>query len=98
MTTTATTDGILVLQLGDGPNTVDEDLLAGLEGALDAIDADEELRGLVTIGGGKAYSQGYDVAAFSTFEGDGLQHWPKRAVSKEESEAAAEKMRQALKV
>jgi enoyl-CoA hydratase/carnithine racemase len=80
MTTTATIDGILVLQLGDGPNTVDEDLLTGLEGALDAIETDEELRGLVTIGGGKAYSQGYDVASFSTFEGDGLQRFIDRTI------------------
>jgi enoyl-CoA hydratase/carnithine racemase len=80
MTTTETIDGILVLHLGDGPNTVDDALLAGLEGALDAVDAHPDLRGLVTIGAGKAYSQGYDLDAFATFVGDGLQRFIDRTI------------------
>jgi enoyl-CoA hydratase/carnithine racemase len=77
---TETIDGIHVLHLGDGPNTVDEDLLAGVEAALDAIDADEAAAGLVTIGDGKAYSQGYDLEAFGRFEGLELQAFIDRSV------------------
>ncbi len=80
MTTSERRDGALVLHLGDGANTVDEALLDGLEGALDAIDADEALTALVTVGDGKAYSQGYDLDAFGRM-GDGLQAFIDRSVA-----------------
>lgn len=80
MTSTDTIDGVLVVHLGDGGNTVDEALLSVLEGALDAVDADEDLRGVVTVGDGKAYSQGYDLELFGTFQGDGLQRFIDRSV------------------
>ena len=80
MTSTQRLDGVHVLHLGDGPNTVDEALLDGLEGALDAIDADDQAQGLVTIGDGKAYCQGYDLEAFATM-GDGLQAFIDRSVA-----------------
>jgi Delta3-Delta2-enoyl-CoA isomerase len=79
MTSTQVVDGVHVVHLGDGPNTVDEDLLGGLEGALDAIDADDGALGLVTVGDGKAYSQGYDLAAFTGL-GEGLQAFVDRSV------------------
>jgi enoyl-CoA hydratase/carnithine racemase len=79
MTTTESVDGVLVLHLGDGPNVVDETLLAGLEGALDTVESDEAIQGLVTIGAGKAYSQGYDLDAFATL-GDGLQAFIDRTI------------------
>lgn len=80
MTTTEVVDGVLVVHLGDGPNTVDEALLSALEGALDAVEADAAVRGLVTIGDGKAYSQGYDLELFGTFEGGALQAFIDRSV------------------
>jgi len=81
MTTTEVTDrGVHVLHLGDGPNTVDEDLLEGIEGALDAIDADGTATALVTVGDGKAYSQGYDLEAFGRM-GEGLQAFIDRSVA-----------------
>ena len=81
MTTAEVLDGgVHVLHLGDGPNTVDEDLLGGLEGALDAIDADDAATALVTVGDGKAYSQGYDLEAFGRM-GDGLQAFIDRSVA-----------------
>lgn len=36
------------------------------------------------------------VHVMPRFEGDGLRHWPKLAVSKDEMDSAAEKMRQVL--
>ena len=79
MTTTQLVDGVLVVHLGDGANTVDDDLLGGLEAALDAVDADGSVLGLVTVGDGKAYSQGYDLDAFAAL-GDGLQGFIDRSV------------------
>jgi enoyl-CoA hydratase/carnithine racemase len=73
-------DGVHVLHLGDGPNTIDEDLLTGVEAALDAIDGDDAAVGLVTVGDGKAYSQGYDLEAFGRFEGLALQAFIDRSV------------------
>jgi enoyl-CoA hydratase/carnithine racemase len=79
MTDTHVVDGVHVVHLGDGPNTVDDGLLGGLEAALDAIEADDGALGLVTVGDGKAYSQGYDLDAFATL-GDGLQAFIDRSV------------------
>ena len=80
MSHTERIDGVLVVHLGDGPNTVDEALLAALEGALDEVVADESVLGLVTVGDGKAYSQGYDLDLFGTFEGFALQAFIDRSV------------------
>jgi enoyl-CoA hydratase/carnithine racemase len=77
---TETIDGVLVLHLGDGPNTVTADLLTALEGALDQVDADESLLGVVTVGDGKAYSQGYDLELFGTLGGLELQAFVDRSV------------------
>lgn len=79
MTTTELVDGVHILHLGEGANTVDEALLDGLEGALDAVDADEAAVALVTTGDGKAYSQGYDLEAFAAM-GDGVQAFVERSV------------------
>jgi enoyl-CoA hydratase/carnithine racemase len=80
MTSTDVVDGVLVVHLGDGPNTVAEDLLVALEGALDAVAADGSLLGLVTVGDGKAYSQGYDLELFGTLGGLELQAFVDRSV------------------
>jgi enoyl-CoA hydratase/carnithine racemase len=80
MSSTEIIDGVHVLHLGDGPNTIDEALLDAVELALDAIDADEGAAGLVTVGDGKAYSQGYDLDLFGSFEGTGLQDFIDRSV------------------
>ena len=79
MSDTERVDGMLVVHLGDGANTVDDAFLTRLEGALDAVEADEELQAIVTVGDGKAYSQGYDLDLFATL-GDGLQPFIDRSV------------------
>jgi enoyl-CoA hydratase/carnithine racemase len=68
MSSSEVVDGVHVLHLGDGPNLVDTTFLAALEGALDAVEADEDVVGLVTVGEGKAYSQGYDLGMFASVE------------------------------
>jgi enoyl-CoA hydratase/carnithine racemase len=80
MTSTDTVDGVLVVHLGDGANTVTEELLSALEAALDTVAADESLLGLVTVGDGKAYSQGYDLDLFGTLGGLELQAFVDRSV------------------
>jgi enoyl-CoA hydratase/carnithine racemase len=80
MTMTDVVDGVLVLHLGDGPNTVTEELLTDLEGALDAVAADGSLLGLVTVGDGKAYSQGYDLELLGALGGLELQAFVDRSV------------------
>jgi enoyl-CoA hydratase/carnithine racemase len=80
MTSTERVDGVLVVHLGDGPNNATEDLLTGLEAALAEVDADEEVLGLVTVGDGKAYSQGYDLELFGSMEGPALEAFVDRSV------------------
>ena len=73
-------EGVHVVHLGDGPNTVEAELLDGLDAAFDAVEADDGAVGLVTVGDGKAYSQGYDLELFGTFEGLELQAFIDRSV------------------
>ena len=80
MTTTDVVDGVLVVHLGDGPNNATEDLLTALEAALDQVAGDEAILGLVTVGDGKAYSQGYDLEYFGTLGGLELQAFVDRSV------------------
>lgn len=80
MTSTERIDDVLVVHLGEGANHATEGLLAGLEGALDQVDADDGLVGLVTAGDGKAYSQGYDLELFGTLGGTELQAFVDRSV------------------
>ena len=80
MTSTERVDGVLVIHLGDGPNNVDVALLDALEAALDETAADESVLGIVTVGDGKAYSQGYDLELFGTMEGFALQAFIDRSV------------------
>ena len=68
MSSSEIVDDVHVLHLGDGANKVDDAFLSALEGALDAVDADEGAVGFVTVGDGKAYSQGYDLDVFTTVE------------------------------
>ncbi len=80
MATTEVIDGVLVVHLGDGPNNATDGLLTALEGALEQVEADEGVLGLVTVGDGKAYSQGYDLELFGSMEGFALQAFIDRSV------------------
>ena len=80
MTSTERVDGVLVVHLGDGPNNATEGLLTALEAALGEVEADEGILGLVTVGDGKAYSQGYDLELFGSMEGPVLEAFVDRSV------------------
>jgi enoyl-CoA hydratase/carnithine racemase len=73
-------EGVHIVHLGDGPNTIEADLLAGLDAAFDAVEADDDAVGLVTVGDGKAYSQGYDLELFGSMESLELQAFIDRSV------------------
>jgi Delta3-Delta2-enoyl-CoA isomerase len=64
--------GVAVVRLGDGPNAFDGEFLAALEAALDDVEADPDARAVVTIGGGKHYSNGYDLGYLGGLAGDDL--------------------------
>jgi enoyl-CoA hydratase/carnithine racemase len=80
MTSSEIIGGVHVLHLGDGPNTVGEDFLAGVTGALDAIDADPEMVGLVITATGKAFSQGYDLNELAGLDPDAANDFVQRSV------------------
>jgi Delta3-Delta2-enoyl-CoA isomerase len=54
-------DGVRVVRLGDGPNAVDATFLDDLNVALDEVEGDRAATVLVTTGGGKHYSNGFDL-------------------------------------
>jgi enoyl-CoA hydratase/carnithine racemase len=64
--------GVAVVRLGDGPNAFDGEFVATLEAVLDEIEADPEARAVVTTGGGKHYSNGYDLGYLGSLAGDEL--------------------------
>jgi len=64
--------GVAVVRLGDGPNAFDGAFVAALDAALDEIEADPEARAVVTTGGGKHYSNGYDLEYLGSLAGDDL--------------------------
>jgi enoyl-CoA hydratase/carnithine racemase len=53
--------GIRVVNLGGATNAVDAAFLADLNDALDRVEADESATAMITIGGGKHYSNGFDL-------------------------------------
>jgi enoyl-CoA hydratase/carnithine racemase len=64
--------GVAVLRLGDGANAFDGDFVAALEAALDEIEAGGAARAVVTTGGGKHYSNGYDLEYLGSLAGQEL--------------------------
>lgn len=80
MTSTEIHDGILVLHLGDDANHVVEGFLDGLEGAVDSIEADPDLRGLVVTASGKAFSQGYDLGHLGSLGPGGAAPFVQRSI------------------
>jgi enoyl-CoA hydratase/carnithine racemase len=66
-------DGVRVLSLGDGLNQFDGSFVTELDGALEQIESDAEATALVTTGGAKHYSNGFDLGYLGGLEMDELK-------------------------
>ena len=66
------TAGAGVVHLGDGINAFETSFVAELHAALDVVAASEEARALVTVGGGRHYSDGFDIDFLTSLEGPDL--------------------------
>ncbi len=74
------TGGTGVLHLGHGPNAFDAGFVEDLHAALDAVEANDGARTLVTIGSGKHYSNGFDIDFLAGLDGPGLSAFMGRAL------------------
>ncbi len=62
-------ENIAVFTIDNPPvNSVTADLLKGLEIAIDRVNAEQALKGLVLTGTGRIFSSGFDLGTFSSFE------------------------------
>ncbi len=66
--TLSESDGMAVLVLGDGLNTVDGEWLDGVIDAIDRLEGAEQPPALVTIGSQRAYCTGYDLEFLAGLE------------------------------
>jgi enoyl-CoA hydratase/carnithine racemase len=61
-------DSILIFTIDYDPsNSITTETLHGLEKAVDRVNQEEELKGLVIIGQGRFFSSGFDLATFISF-------------------------------
>jgi enoyl-CoA hydratase/carnithine racemase len=67
-----TDGGIAVVTLGDGLNAFTPGFVAELEEALDEVEADAEVRAVVTTGTAKHYSNGFDLEVLGSLQGEDL--------------------------
>jgi Delta3-Delta2-enoyl-CoA isomerase len=66
------TAGTGVVHLGDGMNAFETTFVDELHAALDMVAASEDARALVTVGGGRHYSDGFDLDFLGSLEGDAV--------------------------
>lgn len=63
-------DNIAIFTIDNPPtNSLNTEVLKGLEKIIDRVNTEEELKGLVLTGTGRIFSSGFDLATFTTFEG-----------------------------
>jgi enoyl-CoA hydratase/carnithine racemase len=63
-------DNILMFTIDNAPsNAITKEILQGLEKAVDQVNQEEELKGLVISGRGRCFSSGFDLAVFVGFTG-----------------------------
>jgi Delta3-Delta2-enoyl-CoA isomerase len=69
------TGGTGVVHLGDSVNAFDAVWVGELHAALDVVAASEGARAMVTVGGGRHYSDGFDIDFLSSLEGEDLREF-----------------------
>jgi len=63
-------ENIAVFTIDHPPtNSINSEVLKGLEEIIDRVNAEEELKGLILTGTGRIFSSGFDLVTFTTFEG-----------------------------
>ncbi|HEX6418010.1 MAG TPA: enoyl-CoA hydratase/isomerase family protein [Acidimicrobiales bacterium] len=73
-------DRTAVVRLGDGPNAFDTAFVEDLHARLDDVAADDSAQALVTVGGGRHYSNGFDIEFLGSLDGPGLSTFMDRAL------------------
>lgn len=70
-------DNIVIFTFGNGKvNAIDTATLQSLKEAVDRLNAEEELKGMVVTGAGKYFSGGFDLGLFTSFtSGDEIKDW-----------------------
>jgi enoyl-CoA hydratase/carnithine racemase len=64
-------DGIVVFSFKRGKiNAITQETLQGLEAAVDRLNTEEELKGLVLTGEGRYFSSGFDLGTFTSFKSE----------------------------
>ena len=67
--------GLVALNRPERANAIDRTMLAELDAACDAAEADETLRALVVTGAGGAFSSGFDLKEQAAVPPDGVAQW-----------------------
>jgi enoyl-CoA hydratase/carnithine racemase len=63
-------DNIAIFIIDNPPtNSINTEVLKGLEKIIDRVNTEQELKGLVLTGTGNIFSNGFDLGTFTTFEG-----------------------------
>ena len=62
-------DNIVIFTIDNPPaNSINTEVLKGLNAALDRVNAEDELKGIILTGTGNIFSSGFDLGTFTTFE------------------------------
>ena len=67
--------GLVTLNRPERANAIDQTMLAELNAACDAVEADDSLRALVVTGAGGAFSSGFDLKEQAAAPPDGVAQW-----------------------
>jgi enoyl-CoA hydratase/carnithine racemase len=63
-------DNIAIFTIDNPPvNSINTEVLKGMENIIDRVNAEEELKGLIFTGTANIFSSGFDLGVFSSFEG-----------------------------
>lgn len=64
-------DNIVIFQFNNGKvNAIDTETVKGLEKAVDRVNAEEDLKGIILTGAGRYFSGGFDLETFTSFKND----------------------------
>ena len=72
-------DGAHVVRLDRAENLFDETFVASFHRALDAVEAEGDAAPVVTIGGGKSYSNCFDLEYLGSLQGEALWAFVERS-------------------